>query len=150
MQFATWLDRYYFEKYILDVSIATLERGGVTSKVDTYQFLLPIDAWGLPKYPGRTMIVAQDANIAEELAQFIRDNEPFLREPDTWLGTWVNPRTRLCHLDITVLSPSLEDARREALRLGQKERRTILALYNFKHNQTVYLEHEAAPINTGY
>src|SRR5579859_669482 len=101
MHFATYLDRYYFEKYILDVSIATLERGGVTSKVDTYQFLPPIDAWGLPKYPARTAILASDANIAEELVQFIRGNEVYLRESDAWLGTWVNPRTHLCHLDIT-------------------------------------------------
>jgi hypothetical protein len=28
MQFRTWLEQYTFEKYILEVSIATLERGG--------------------------------------------------------------------------------------------------------------------------
>jgi len=65
MQFATWLERYYFEKYILEVSIATLERGGVTSKVDTYQFLNPIDAWGMPKYPDKTVILPPRANISQ-------------------------------------------------------------------------------------
>src|SRR5690242_3566915 len=126
MQFETLLDRYYFEKYVLDVSIATLERGGVTSKVDTYQFLPPIDAWGLPKYPGRTAILTSEANLAEELVHFIRQNESDLREPDTWLGTWINPRTRLCHLDITIIFPSLEDARQEALRRGKREQRAVL------------------------
>ncbi len=56
MQVETWLKQYYFEKYLLDVSIATLERGGVTSNVDTYEFLPPIDAWGFPKYPGNTTV----------------------------------------------------------------------------------------------
>ena len=54
MQFRTWLEQYNFEKYILEVSIAALEKGGVTSNPNTYQFLDPIDAWGLPKYLGKS------------------------------------------------------------------------------------------------
>lgn len=139
MQFDTLLERYYFEKYVLEVSIATLERGGVTSKVDTYQFLDPIDAWGLPKYPGKTAILAPDANLLEELVQFIEANRVHLYEPDAWLGTWIDPTTCRCYLDITVICSCLEDARREALERSQQARRTIVAVYNFKHNRTVYL-----------
>lgn len=142
MRFGTWLDRYYFEKYILDVSIATLERGGVTSKMATYQFLTSIDAWGLPKHPGKTVILTPDANIAEGLAQFIQNNEEHLYEQDAWLGTWINPRTLCCHLDITVICLSFEDAKREALRRSKQESRDILALYNFKYGKTVYMESE--------
>jgi hypothetical protein len=139
MHFASWLERYYFEKYILDVAIATLERGGVTSKVDTYQFLAPIDAWGFPKYPGRTRILDPGANIAEALVQFIEENSEYLREADTWLGTWMNPTTHNCHIDVTTISSGLEEARQEAIKRGRMERRAILAIYNFKYDETVFL-----------
>jgi hypothetical protein len=144
MRFKTWLERYYFEKYILEVSIATLERGGVTTNPHTYQFLAPIDAWGLPKYPGKTAILPPEANIAEELIRFIQTNNIYLHEPDAWLGTWINPVTKCCHLDITTISPSLEEAKREAFARSILERRHIVAIYNFKQNQTVYLCGEQA------
>jgi hypothetical protein len=46
MKFATPLERYCFEKYVLEVCIATLERGSATTKLGTYEFVSPIDAWG--------------------------------------------------------------------------------------------------------
>src|SRR5271157_5171542 len=137
MQFRTWLEQYNFEKYILEVSIATLERGGVTTNPNTYQFLAPIDAWGLPKYPGKTTILPREANIAVELIRFIRVNSTFLKEPDVWLGTWINPNTKNCHLDITTIYPTLEEAKREAFLRSMQESRNIVAIYNFKQNQTV-------------
>jgi hypothetical protein len=140
MQFATWLERYYFEKYILEVSIATLERGGVTSKVDTYQFLNPIDAWGMPKYPDKTVILLPGANISQGITDFIQYNDAYLREPDCWLGTWINPTTGECYLDITTIYPCLEEARCEAFALNRIAQRRIVALYNFKHEQTIYLQ----------
>jgi hypothetical protein len=139
MQFRTWLEQYTFEKYILEVSIATLERGGVTTNPNTYQFLSPIDAWGLPKYPGKTAILQPEANIAEELIQFIQVNTMHLQEPDVWLGTWINPNTQCCHLDITTIYPTLEEAMSEAFLRSMHESRTIVAIYNFKQNQTIYL-----------
>lgn len=142
MQLATKLKHYYFEKYILDVAIATLERGGATSRVDTYQFLAPIDAWGFPKYPGKTAILAPDSDLTEGLAHFIQANHTSLCEPDAWLGTWINPRTHCCYLDITAIYPYLEEARQEAFRLSQQESRSVMALYNFKHDQVIYLESE--------
>ena len=142
MLFGTWLEHYYFERYVLDVSIATLESGGVTSRLDTYQFLGPIDAWGVPKYPKETAILAPGANIADELVQFIQANETYLREPDAWLGTWICPMTRRCHLDITIICSCLEDAEQEAAMRSRQQESKILAVYNFKHRQTVYLASE--------
>ena len=139
MQFRNWLEQYTFEKYILDVSIATLERGGVTTNPNTYQFLAPIDAWGLPKYPGKTAILPPEANIAEELIRFIQENNMHLQEPDVWLGTWINPNTNCCHLDMTTIYPTLEEAKKEAFLRSMQESRTIVAIYNFKQNQTGYL-----------
>jgi hypothetical protein len=139
MQVSTRLQQYYFEKYLLEVSIATLERGGVTSNVDTYEFLGPIDAWGVPKYPGKTVELPSDAHIVEEIRRFILDNARELREPGCWLGTWIDPLTNCCYLDITTLAPCLEDAREEAFKRSRQDRREIVALYHFKYQQIVYL-----------
>lgn len=147
MQVETWLKQYYFEKYLLDVSIATLERGGVTSNAHTYEFLAPIDAWGFPKYPGKTVELPPGTNIVEELRQFILENNRELREPGAWLGTWIHPTTHCCYLDITAIASCLEEAKKEASKCSRQGRREIVALYNFKYQQTVYLcEQQALPI----
>jgi len=135
----TLLDRYYFEKYVLEVCIATLERGGVTSKIDTYQFFSAVEAWGIPKYPDRTVILPPGASLTQEVSAFIHANEACLKESNCWLGTWIDPDTGNCYLDITTIYTCLEDARREAISLSENSRRKIVALYDFKNEQTVYL-----------
>jgi len=139
MQFETPLERYYFEKYVLEVCIVTIERGGTTSKLATYQFLSPIDAWGIAKYPGRTVILPQGANLLQEITVFIYTNEAYLKEPDCWLGTWIDPCTGNCYLDITTIYSCLDEAKREASSLSQGVQRKIVALYNFKLEKTIYL-----------
>ncbi len=138
-QETSWLEHYHFEKYLLDLCIVTLERGGVTSNMITRQFLPPIDAWCVPKYPERTLILPPGANLLSGLREFIQMNSTALHSPDTWLGTWINPFTRCCHLDVTELCPNFDEALRKAQKYGQ-----VLALYNCKQNQTVYLHSEPA------
>jgi hypothetical protein len=139
MQFEDPLARYYFERYILDICITTLERGGVTSKLDTYQFLSDIDAWGIPKYPDKTVILPPGANLPHEITAFICANEHDLKEPNCWLGTWIDPRTGHCYLDISTICYGLEEAMRAVSTLSQTAQRRIAALYNFKHEQVLYL-----------
>lgn len=141
----TWLEHYRFEKYLLDLCIVTLEQGGVTSNIFTRQFLPPIDAWCVPKYPERTLILPPGSNLLAALKVFIHQNHLALRCPDAWLGTWIHPFTHACHLDITEIYPDLDEAREEALK-----RSRVLALYNFKHNQTVFLQTEALLVNDIY
>jgi hypothetical protein len=129
----------YLEKYVFDVCIATLERGGVTSKIDTGQFFASTEAWGLPKYPDRTVILSPGTDLKREVTAFIAANEAYLREPDCWLGTWINPDTGNCYLDITAIYARLEDAWHEAIVLSQNAQRKIVALYDFKREETVYL-----------
>ncbi len=50
MQFVKKLEGYCFEKYVLDVCIATIERGRSTSKLDTFCFVSTIEAWGVQKH----------------------------------------------------------------------------------------------------
>jgi hypothetical protein len=139
MQFQSQLAQYYFEKYVLEVAIATLEHGVAASKLDTYQFLSPVDAWGFPKYPGKTAILPPDVDLVDELKTFITVNEALLRESDCWLGTWINPRTEYFYLDITTSHPDLNQAKRMALEISEREGRMIVALYNSKRNETIYL-----------
>jgi hypothetical protein len=135
----TWLEFYRFEKYLLDLCIVTLEQGGVTSNMLTRQLLPPIDAWCVPKYPERTLILSPGANLLLGLKEFVQRNQTALHHSETWLGTWINPFTHCCHLDVTELYPSLDEARLKAQMHSQ-----VLALYNVKHNQTVYLHAEPA------
>ena len=139
MQFITALERLCYEKYVLELAIATLERGGVTAKIDTCQLLEPIDAWGLPRYPDRTVVLPPETYLPHAIMTFIEKNEPCLMEADNWLGTWIDPHTGICYLDITTIYPCLEDAQREASLRNQESQRKIIALYNFQREQTLFL-----------
>ena len=139
MRFQSKLAGYYFEKYILEVAIVTLECGVTASKLETYQFLQPVDAWGFPKYPGKTAILSPEVDLAAELKNFVFVNEPFLREVDCCLGTWINPQNQHFYLDITTSRRDLNEARRMALEIGNREGRRIVALYNSKRGETIYL-----------
>jgi hypothetical protein len=75
----------------------------------------------------------------EALKSFISANETFLREPDCWLGTWINPQTRCLYLDITTSCRDLDEARKLALDISAHEGRRIVAIYNSKRKETVYL-----------
>ena len=139
MPFQSQLARYHFDKYVLEVAIATLEQGGVASRPDTYQFLPSTDTWSFPKYPGRTAILPPDVDLVAELKAFIAANEPFLTEPDCWLGTWINPQTNHFYLDVATACADLDEARRTALEVSARAGRKIVALYNSKRKETVYL-----------
>ena len=133
------LKQYYFEKYVLDVAITTLEKGISASKLETYQFLTPVDAWGFPKYPGKTAILSSQVDLVEELKVFIQTHRSVLLEADAWLGTWINPSTYHYYIDITTSRKDLDEARKEAIERGRRDGRKIVALYNSKRKQTVYL-----------
>jgi hypothetical protein len=139
MQFQSQLARYYFEKYVLEVAITTLEQGGAASNLDTYQFLPPMDVWGFPKYPSKTAILPPDVDLVAELKGFISAHESLLRGPDCWLGTWINPRNQHFYLDIATGCQDLSTARRTALEISAREGRRIVALYNSKRHETIYL-----------
>jgi hypothetical protein len=121
------------------VAIVTLERGISASKIATYEFLGPVDAWGFPKYPGSTLILPTESDLLTGLHTFVRANRALLLEDDCWLGTWIHSQSRCYYLDISTSSPTLEEARERALALGQAQGRKIVALYNAKRSQTIYL-----------
>ncbi|MCD6476507.1 MAG: hypothetical protein J7K85_09665, partial [Anaerolineaceae bacterium] len=139
MRFKTQLEENCFARYIQDVVVSTLENGGSASRIDTYQLLKPEDVWRFPKYPGKTAILPPDVCLSVELEKFIEVNGTYLREPECWLGTWINPQTKHCYLDITTGCKNLEKAQQAALDISKKEGRKIVAIYNSKLEQIVYL-----------
>ena len=139
MQFRSALARYCFDRYVLNVAIATLEHGGSVSNIDTFQLLPATDDWKFPKYPSRTAILQPDVDLPDELNSYIGANEALLREADCWLGTWIHPKTQQFYLDVTTSRITFEAARECALEFGQREGRPIVAIYNSGRNETVYL-----------
>lgn len=139
MSIPSQLDPSRFETYVFEVATITRKHGGSASKLDGYELLPPADAWEFPKYPAKTAILPPDADLVEGLKAFISANEMFLREPDCWLGTWINPQTGCFYLDITTSCPDLEEAKRMAFAASQRDGRRIVAIYNSKHRQTVFV-----------
>lgn len=136
---ASQSNQYYH--YISQVAAITVNFGISTSCVKTYAFLEPIDAWGFPKYPSKTVItpVHTQKPLEHVIKLFIKNNRIFLEEEGTYFGTWIHPDTRQCYLDITMSHPDFEEARNIANRISLREGRRIIALYNSLHRETIYL-----------
>ena len=128
-----------FEKYVYRIAIATLENSGVAFDITTYKFLQPMDLWEFPKYPSKTIVLPPDIQLVETLLEFISSNEQFLREPGCWLGTWIHPQTQEFYLDIATGCIDLEEAKKLALQASQRQGRKIVAIYNSKRRETVFL-----------
>ena len=111
----------------------------MTSDIDTYQFFSSTEAWGVPKYPDKTMILSPGTDLRRAIAAFIYAHKTSLQEPDCWFGTWIDPTTGNCFLDITAIHLCLEEALREAFLLSKSAQRKIVALYDFKNEQPIYL-----------
>ncbi len=131
--------QYTPEIHLPQIASATLEHNGVAFKLDTCQFLPPMEIWSFPKYPGRTAILPSNINLVDALRDFISTNEQLLREPDCWLGTWIHPSTHDFYLDVATGCAGLEEAKRMALAASQRDGRKIVAIYNSKQNRTIYL-----------
>jgi len=130
-------DRY--EQYISQIAAITLKDGGAAFKLDSCQFLERMDIWAFPKYPSRTAILPRGINLIEALRDFISINEQCLQEPDCWLGTWIHPQTGDFYLDIATGCRDFDEARLQALEASQHDGRKIVAVYNSKRRQTIYL-----------
>ncbi len=124
------------------VAAETLKNGGSASRLNEKDFLPPKDVWSFPKYPARTMILPSTVDLAAELRKFVIQNETLLNETDCWLGTWINPRTKEFYLDIATGIVDLNEAVRAAKRISLEDGRKIVAIFNSKRNETVYLWEE--------
>ena len=133
------LPQLRFQHYLALVALRTIEEGGITSHPVTYTFLEPIDAWGFPQYPSKTVIVSPSSILLDAIQAFIEQNMPYFLKPKVWFGTWIHPQTNACYLDITMSHENLDTARRLAQEASAQEGRKIVALYNSLRQQTIYL-----------
>ena len=129
----TWLT------YLKKIQELTLAQGWAVSKPNTEEFLRPINAWGFPKYPDRTVILPPVIDFGLALEAFIRANTAQLEEPDCWLGTWQHPRTGDIYLDVTTSCAQLSEALELTARSNAVSKRKIIAVYNSQLDKTVYL-----------
>lgn len=127
------------EEYILRVAFETMKNGGSASKPGEEKFLAPMDVWSFPKYPSRTAILPSSMDLAFELRKFILQNEALLSQADCWLGTWVNPNSGEYYLDVATGISDLEEARKMAAKISYDDGRQIVAIFNPKRNETIYL-----------
>jgi len=128
-----------FDEYLKNVAGKTQKNGGTASKPKTREFLPAMDVWSFPKYPARTAILPRTADLTRELCKFIERNKAVLDEEDCWLGTWINPQSGDYYLDVATGIADLAEARRVAIEVSAEEGRRIVALFNAKRNETVFL-----------
>ena len=127
-------------EYFLDkVRDLTLEQGWAVSNPNTHEFLRPVNVWGFPKYPDRTVILPSDADLTASLETFIEVSALHFEESNLWLGTWKRPLTGEIYLDIATSYPELTDALAVTAHISGVSRRKIIAVYNSGLGVTVYL-----------
>lgn len=129
----------HLQAWLGAVTAATRAHGGVAARLPTRAILPPTDAWGFPRYPGRTVILPRDADLDAALASFVVANEQQLHEQECCLGTWLNPHTDHYYFDITTSCVDLAEACQRARSLSVAHGRKIVAVYNSARQETVYL-----------
>jgi hypothetical protein len=116
----------------------TLAHGGATFDLATLAFESPGDFWYFPRYPSRTRIVDQ-RRLPEEIPAFIERNREVCTGADLWLGTWINPQSGQCYLDLTMRLAGKDQALREARRVSEADGRKIVTMYNPGLGRTEYV-----------
>ncbi len=116
----------------------TIKNGGATYDVFRMQFVEVDDYWYFPKHPSKTKIVNIDV-LEEEIRNFIKDNASFWKEDLVFLGTWVNPNSKKCYLDITTKVVDKDTAKAMSRQVSEKEGRKIVTIYNPKLSRAEYV-----------
>ncbi len=117
----------------------TLDHGGTTADLRTMRIHPAEDAWYFPRFPERTMIVAL-TGLASSVSGFIEQHREALITGDLWLGTWINPESRKCYLDLITRSTDRQDALELARSYSRSGGRKIIAICNPLRRLTVDLD----------
>jgi hypothetical protein len=116
----------------------TVEHGGATFDLAALAFASPGDFWYFPRYPSRTAMV-DPSKLSEELAAFLERNRDVCANSGFWLGTWINPHSGKCYLDITTRVAGKAEALREARRVSRTDGRKIVTIYHPALDRTEYV-----------
>lgn len=116
----------------------TLQHGGATFSLATSSFAEPENYWYFPKHPSRTRIVDLQ-RLSAELQSFLDENADVCHVPDSWIGTWINPTSGKCYLDITTRLADKTEALRVARAVSTAEARKVVTIYNPFLHQTEHV-----------
>ena len=117
----------------------TLDHGGTTADLRTMRIQPVEDAWYFPRFPERTMIVTL-TELGSSVSRFIELHREALITGGLWLGTWINPETRTCYLDLITRSADQHEAVELARRYSRDGGRKIIAICNPSRRLTVDLD----------
>jgi hypothetical protein len=117
----------------------TVDHGGTTADLRTMKILPAIDAWYFPRFPEWTMIVAL-TDLDSSVSHFIEVHREMLITGNLWLGTWINPETRTCYLDLITRTADAQEALALARRYSRYGGRKIIAICNPSRRQTLDLD----------
>jgi hypothetical protein len=116
----------------------TVQDGGATFDLAALAFAGPGDFWYFPRYPSRTRMVDL-SGLYEEISAFVEHNREICAHAAVWLGTWINPHSGKCYLDLTTRLADRDEALREARRVSEVEGRKIVTIYNPALDRTEYV-----------
>ncbi|WP_432949452.1 hypothetical protein ACQPXM_16470 [Kribbella sp. CA-253562] len=126
------------EEMVERIVARTQEHGGATFSLVASAFAELESYWYFPKYPSRTRIV-DPSRLRSELLEFIQQNHEVCRESDVWIGTWLNPRSGRCYLDITMRMRDQDEAIARARLVSVAEARNVVTIYNPYLDRTEYV-----------
>lgn len=124
---------------IKSIAATTIQDGGVTYSFAKNEFITAADAWFYPQYPAITRIVPVN-DLTQALSDYVDRHAELLEQNNMFLGTWMNPESKNCHLDITTCRATKEEARKEARRINGEDSGQILAIYNPQRDTSVRLD----------
>ena len=113
--------------------------GGISVDLKTNKVIPPKDYWMFPKYPSKTKIVPQNIDLKLEIANFIQENNTAFFESDTYLGIWLNPKTKEYYFDVSTTINDKDQALIIAREVSIREGRNIAAIYNPQKDETIFL-----------
>lgn len=115
---------------------ATLEDGGATVDLTRGTMMEPRDRWYFPRHPELTRIVPVQC-LAATIGGFVSEHARLWTRRGLLLGTWVNPDSGDCYVDLITHESSRARALDAARRHGRDGRRAIVALCNPHRRLTV-------------
>ncbi|HEX3815686.1 MAG TPA: hypothetical protein VHX59_22850 [Mycobacteriales bacterium] len=125
---------------LLDLIVSiTLEKGGATADLAEGRLLTAEDYWYFPRHPDRTQVVPLE-DLGSAVRSYIEANLPVLTGGGVYLGTWVNPGTQECYLDLTARAQERREALLRAWLHSKEGNRRILSIYNPVAGETAYLQ----------
>ncbi|HEY3503044.1 MAG TPA: hypothetical protein VGN37_09735 [Actinocatenispora sp.] len=115
--------------FVGHVARVTRATGGATADLAARCLVAPADVWYLPRYPGLTRIVAP-RGLAGSLAGFLAEHRRLLMGGGLLLGTWINPETGSCYLDLITQAATRRAGVALARRYSREGGRRIIAICN--------------------